>query len=178
MKLKDEVGMAGPKSTQTRFVGIITSTIHPYACFSCIYWCRLPVLLLQFGYIFFESSCQGLYMLVVEIILIWLVGGGGFASQLIVAWLHGQFIPAHHIATKKASVGMYSGCDYPYKSCLCTFWPCHPYFILKISFNYFLYLLLFFFLLPCGQNWQFISFSNTIILAWFTHSIFNFIMHG
>ena len=32
MKLKDEVGMAGPKSTQTRFVGIITSTIHPYAC--------------------------------------------------------------------------------------------------------------------------------------------------
>ena len=33
MKLKDEVGMGGPKSTQTRFVGIITSTIHPYACF-------------------------------------------------------------------------------------------------------------------------------------------------
>ena len=33
MKLTDEVGMAGPKSTQTRFVGIITSTIHPYACF-------------------------------------------------------------------------------------------------------------------------------------------------
>ena len=24
--------MAGPKCTQTRFVGIITSTIHPYAC--------------------------------------------------------------------------------------------------------------------------------------------------
>ena len=22
---------------------------------------------------------------------------------------------------------MYSGCDYPYESCLCTFWPCHPY---------------------------------------------------
>jgi hypothetical protein len=29
IKLKDEVGMAGPKSTQTRIVGIITSTIHP-----------------------------------------------------------------------------------------------------------------------------------------------------
>ena len=29
--LKDEVGMAGSKSTQTGFVGIITSTIHPYA---------------------------------------------------------------------------------------------------------------------------------------------------
>ena len=26
MKLKDEVGMAGPKSARTRFVGIITST--------------------------------------------------------------------------------------------------------------------------------------------------------
>ena len=26
--------MAGSKSTQTRFVVIITSTIHPYACFS------------------------------------------------------------------------------------------------------------------------------------------------
>ena len=33
IKLKDEVGMAVPKSTQTRFVGIITSTIHLYACF-------------------------------------------------------------------------------------------------------------------------------------------------
>ena len=32
-KLKDEVGMVGSKNTQTRFVGIITSTIHPYACF-------------------------------------------------------------------------------------------------------------------------------------------------
>ena len=26
---------------------------------------------------------------------------------------------------------MYSGCDYLYKSCLYTFWPCHPYFILQ-----------------------------------------------
>ena len=26
--------MAGSKSTQTRFVGIITFIIHPYACFS------------------------------------------------------------------------------------------------------------------------------------------------
>ena len=32
---------------------------------------------------------------------------------------------------QKASVVMYSGCNYPYKSCLCTFWPCHPYFILQ-----------------------------------------------
>ena len=33
MKLKDEVGMAGSKSTQTRFVVIIAFTIHPYASF-------------------------------------------------------------------------------------------------------------------------------------------------
>ena len=25
--------MVGSKSTQTRFVGMITSTVHPYACF-------------------------------------------------------------------------------------------------------------------------------------------------
>ena len=33
---------------------------------------------------------------------------------------------------RKASVGMYSGCDYPYKSCLCTFDPAIP----TSSFNY------------------------------------------
>ena len=38
LKLKDE----GPKSTRTRFVGIITSTIHPYICFFFFY-CRAPV---------------------------------------------------------------------------------------------------------------------------------------
>ena len=26
---------------------------------------------------------------------------------------------------------MYSGHDYPYKSCLYTFWPSHPYFTLQ-----------------------------------------------
>ena len=31
-KVKDEVGMSGSKSTRTR-LGIITSTIYPYACF-------------------------------------------------------------------------------------------------------------------------------------------------
>ena len=29
--MKDEIGMTGPKSTPTKIVGIITSTIHPYA---------------------------------------------------------------------------------------------------------------------------------------------------
>ena len=32
VKLKGEVGMAIPKSTQTRVVGIITYMVHPYAC--------------------------------------------------------------------------------------------------------------------------------------------------
>ena len=41
---------------------------------------------------------------------------------------------------EKKSVGMYSRCDYPYKSCLCTFWPCHPYFILQFYSIAFLYL--------------------------------------
>ena len=36
-ELKDEAGMAGSKSIQTRFVGTTTSTIHPYACLSCTY---------------------------------------------------------------------------------------------------------------------------------------------
>ena len=31
--------MAGPKNTQTRFVGIITSTVHPYACFLSSFNC-------------------------------------------------------------------------------------------------------------------------------------------
>ena len=40
---------------------------------------------------------------------------------------YGSLIQSHlllhpmHIDTQKASVGMYSECDYPYKSCLCTF---------------------------------------------------------
>ncbi len=31
---------------------------------------------------------------------------------------------------EKSKHGMHSECDYPHKSCLCTFWPCHPYIIL------------------------------------------------
>ena len=41
---------------------------------------------------------------------------------------------------------MYNGCGYPYKSCLYTFWPCHPYFIRQF-FQLFLYLFLFVFLI-------------------------------
>jgi hypothetical protein len=48
----------------------------------------------------------------------------GIIGQLI------QFLCPIYL-TQKASAGMYSGCDYPHKSCLHTFWPCHPYFILQ-----------------------------------------------
>ena len=33
IKLKDEVGMSGSKSILIKFVGIITSIIHPYTCY-------------------------------------------------------------------------------------------------------------------------------------------------
>ena len=34
------------------------------------------------------------------------------------------------IEKSKYNIGVYSGHDYPHKSCLCTIWPSHPYFIL------------------------------------------------
>ena len=37
--------MVGPKNTQTRFVGIITSTIHPYACFSRLSCVHAPIVI-------------------------------------------------------------------------------------------------------------------------------------
>ena len=40
-KLKGEVGMAIPKSTQTRVVGIITYMVHHYVCFSRNGRCKL-----------------------------------------------------------------------------------------------------------------------------------------
>ena len=52
-------------------------------------------------------------------------GGGGEESAMIVALL-------------PASLEMYRGRGYPYKSCLCTFWPCHPNF--NLHFHYFLIL--------------------------------------
>ena len=62
--------------------------------------------------------------------LLILVGGGKIGlDHCITAWL------VNFCANSKASVGMCSGCDYPYKSCSCTFWPCHPY-TKSSSFNY------------------------------------------
>ncbi len=46
IKLKGEVGMAVPKSNQTRVVGIITYLVHPYACFQVTACMILKFLLL------------------------------------------------------------------------------------------------------------------------------------
>ena len=43
----------------------------------------------------------------------------------------------HCTIMRKASVGMYHVCDYPYYSCLDTFWHCHPYFTLQFYANIF-----------------------------------------
>ena len=40
---------------------------------------------------------------------------------------------------EKSNIEMYSGRDYPYKSCLCTFSPSHPYFILQFHCLLYLY---------------------------------------
>ena len=53
---------------------------------------------------------------------------------------HMAFLAIHDIApytTRKASVGIYHVCDYPYYSCLDTFWHCHPYFTLQFYANVF-----------------------------------------
>ena len=65
----------------------------------------------------------------------------------------------------KSKFRMYSGCDYPYKSCSCTFWACHPYFIFQF-YSTVLYLFLFFFIT--------LSVIHQHHLTWFTHSTLNF----
>ena len=109
--------MARSKSTHTSFVGILTFTIHPYACFSrlsCAYWCWLVHAILQWVF----STCMQEKHPILWLRIV------GFDSVALL--LHPM-----HIDTQKASVGMYSECDYPYKSCSCTFWPSHPSFVLQ-----------------------------------------------
>ena len=48
---------------------------------------------------------------------------------------HNLFIEPWSSKIKRRDVWL---CDYPYdKSCLCAFWPCHPYFILQFYLNVF-----------------------------------------
>ena len=57
-----------------------------------------------------------------------------------------------HIDTQKVSIGMYSECDYPYKSCLCTFWPCHSYFILQFYSIVFILVSILFYWSQCNLS--------------------------
>jgi hypothetical protein len=127
IKLKYEVGMVGPKSTQTRFLGIITSTIY------------IPTLAFLAPVDVDSHNREAGTLLVLAILWVFPIlyacgrnfniANMGYTKSLDYHNI-GQFIPAPPY-TQKASVGMYSGRDYPQKSCLCTFWPYHPYFILQ-----------------------------------------------
>ena len=115
--MKNEVGMAGSKSTQTRD---IATTIHPYACFS-----RLLAMHLYINFnnvnVFVECGIWETFRLFPIIYLV-----------VTMVWVYqfwfNRIITGYFCIPQKASVGMYSSCDI---SCLCTFWSCHPYFILQ-----------------------------------------------
>ena len=141
--------MVGPKCTQTRLWG-----------YSYIPSLRLLFLIIFWVFLTWLYYVQGEIPIII-IIDSWVRGGIVSWLSYLIYW-HGWFIPAPYIATQKASIGMYSGCDYPHKSCLCTFWPYHPYFILQFHSIVFFILVAVPFLLPSGQSQQFISFSNTI----------------
>jgi hypothetical protein len=98
---------------------------------------------------------------------IWLVRG----DSRITGW----FIPVPHIATQKASVGMYSGCDYPHKSCLYTFWPYHPYFILQFYSIVFYTCYYSFFIALWAKPVPSFHVLQQHYLAWFDHSIVDLI---
>ena len=103
-----------PKSTQARLLGIRekTTTMHPYACFSQTYWCRL---------IYSRHAILGVFLTCMLEKFMFSLSVIFFLLLLII------YDP------QKASVGMYSGCDYllSLKSCLRTLWHCHPYFIFQ-----------------------------------------------
>jgi hypothetical protein len=109
-------------------VGIITSTIHPYAYFWVAIWgaeINQPVM--------WQSTIdppphESYY---------------NFSHVHRVKRIANKLKQKHplprmgvdiNIGARKASIGMYRGCDYPHKYCLCTFWLCHPYFILQLFF--------------------------------------------
>ena len=97
----------------------------------------------------------------------WLACGRKHPLWLRIVSFDSVALPLHpmHIATQKASVGMYSGCDYPYKSCLCTFWPCHPYFIFQFYSIVFILVCVIFFIA--------LSVVYQCPLTWFVHSTLN-----
>ena len=84
------------------------------------------------------------------------VSDGLRQSVLIQSHYYWLLLHPMHIATRKA---MYSGCDYPYKSCVF----CHPYFILKFCSIIFILVSVLFFIA--------LSVIHLYHLTWFAHSI-------
>ena len=118
IKLKGEVGMAVPKSTQTRVVGIITSNYKKHT--------KTPTLFLRsLSYHHLVASWAQRYIICSEQTKI-----GSLASCTCITW--------HCTIMRKASVGMYhiiiKLCDCSYYSCLGTFWHCYPDFTLQQMF--------------------------------------------
>ena len=106
-------------------VGTITSTVHPYSCFSWLS-CACLLMVIQWCYPYLESC-----MHVVEIHIILYCYDCMIDCRITAR----QFIPA---PTHKTSIGMYSGCDYLYKSSnLVFFYPSIP----TTSFNLIVFIL-------------------------------------
>ena len=66
--------------------------------------------------------------------------------------LHVGDITSCFCTPQKPSVGMYSGRDYPYNFCLCTFWLCHPYFILQFYSIVFILVSVLFYCSQCNSS--------------------------
>ena len=114
--------MTGSKSTQTRFVGI-TYHIH-YTSLRLLFFIIMHLLMSMY---LSSEVCGSL----TDIQVIPSCHDGGMVSLI---QSHAYILLAIFASLNlKASVGMYSRCDYPLQleSCLCIFLSCHPYFILQ-----------------------------------------------
>ncbi len=147
--------MAGPKNAQTRFVGN-NHIQYTSLCllFSIVMQLMMSTPIWGSRYMYFCCSILVLSLSLLDSMHVGEIPISYWYYYYGINW----FIPA----TQKASVGMYGGCNYPHKSCLCTFWPCHPYFFLQFYSIVFYTCYNPFFLLPPGQSRQFMSLSNTI----------------
>ena len=138
IKLQVEVGMAVPKNTQTRFVGITyhihyTSLRLLFSSTSDSIKCRYILILIHGNTVFIFHSCKR----VPHIICV-------------------------YTATQKASVGMYSGCNMlSLRILFVNFWHCHPYLILQFYSIVFI-LVAVLFLVPSGpgSSWLSLIFIN------------------
>ena len=91
------------------------------------------------------------------------------------AWVLVFYI-IHVVIYLKASIGMYHVCDFPYYSCLGTFWHCHPYFTHQFYANVFFYTCYHYFFLTILDTTLihlYFTCDSTIPpeLVWVTHNV-------